>query len=145
MEGFFSIILLFEAKKNQKPSALSDALILSLSPFNAEVSLKPQEIPKESAAHQLEEWIPYQVTLLSEDKVGVLYFFMKEMSRLKINIMDVRCHRIETHEATADYQIIVRVEVPIKISPSKLKKSLDGLCHDLNIQIDLSPVEDLEL
>jgi glycine cleavage system regulatory protein len=144
IEGYFSLIVIF-TPHDQTPSSKIEAMLLnSIDSANVEINLFTSEPPKQALKQLHEEWIPYRILITCDNRAGLLYFFMREMSKLEINIMDVRCFAVEP-DIEKNSQIISKIEIPIKVSFEYVSKSLQDLARDLHVDIDIEPINDLEV
>lgn len=144
MGGFFSMMLYVDSKGYLDKSDLEESVRQALTPFDVNIKACDDGLPSKCLEHQKEEWIPYEVKIVCEEQTKTLYCFLKEMSNLRINVADIHCHRLGS-DANQSYQIVSRTEIPVHVPLEIVKSSLEVLKRNLNILVDIHPVEDLEM
>jgi glycine cleavage system regulatory protein len=143
LESCVSMIIAIHAPSTLSKIELEEALKSALEAFELNVKIldsKHTYLPEDDR----EEWIPYKANMICADRMGLLYFLMREMSRLDINIIDVKCAPLE-EDPTKTFQVTVKIQVPIRITPETLRQTMDDLSRQLNVLIDIDPIEGLEV
>ncbi len=143
LESCVSMIIAIKGPPTLSKIELEEALKNALEPFDLNIKIldsKYTSLPEDDR----EEWIPYKAIMICADRMGLLYFLMSEMSRLDINIIDVKCVPLE-EDPEKTFQVIVKIQVPIRISPETLLQTMNDLSRQLNVLIDINPIEGLEI
>ncbi|MBN2144604.1 MAG: hypothetical protein JW774_08265 [Candidatus Aureabacteria bacterium] len=145
LEKCFSLMICISSKDYFDASELEAAIKHSTVNFEVNIKLFGECHPPSLMEKEQAEWIPYKITIYCDDRSEILFYFMKEMSRLNINIADIHCRHSETEDNQNQFEVLVKIEVPVSISTENLKANLNEIAAHLNILIDFSPIENLEL
>ena len=142
LEGFFSLSMSIFCTEYQDHLEVEGLLTEAIKDFNVVIKVYPMNGQNVQEALK-QEWIPYRVSMICEDQTAVLCYFMKEMSRLRINVSNVCCHRTG-QDTDHTFQLLVTVQIPVSVAFDYLKSSLEEIGRKLNTLIDINPVEGLE-
>jgi len=144
LNGYFSLIVSVTSDSSIDLPELEETIQYAVSNFAVDVKIARSISSFREFEMEKEEWIPYKAIITCEDQMGVLYNFMREMSRLKINISDVNCIPLE-EKPNQRFQVISKIEIPVHLPFETLKKATNALARELDILIDLEPISGLEI
>lgn len=141
LEGAFAMIVVVTHKEGRK-AALESALArlgrsLKLS-FDWK-KFNQAGKPKGKRGAEL-----YLVSAIGKDRIGIVYEISHELSRRHLNIQDLNS-RIVGAGSKAVYAMVLEVVMPPRYPIASLKRSLEGIGRKLRIDVNLKPVERLEL
>ena len=143
LDDFFSLIVSIKCKRYLDKSEVEELIKEEVRPFEVDIKVCNLELTRYHAKQE-DDWIPYKINIVCEEQTNVLFSFMKEMYSLKINIADIRCQKRGAGHGKS-YQIVTKIEVPLQISIEILKSILDEIARNLNVLIDINPINGLEL
>lgn len=144
LEGEFAMILVLSYAKKISPEvyfhsfrkALSQryGLTCALSPLRSSALKRGEKHDKNS--------VSYILSAFGKDKTGIVFRISSLLARKKFNITDMNC-RILGYGKKATYALVLEFDAPRKLSPAVLTAEMGRLSRQLNIPIDLKPVERL--
>ncbi|EKD27828.1 MAG: hypothetical protein ACD_79C00551G0002 [uncultured bacterium] len=143
-DNFFTLMVSVICTKYMDKSEMEEKIKEAVSPFDVDIKVSSLSDKAKINIKEKEDWIPYNVSIICANQTQVLCYFMNEMSKMQINVSDVRCIRLSAPPDTS-YKINVQIEIPIHISYEMLKSCLEDLKTDLNVMFDINPVDSLEL
>ncbi|MBU9888694.1 MAG: ACT domain-containing protein [Candidatus Omnitrophica bacterium] len=88
--------------------------------------------------------LPHIITAFGRDRTGIVYSVSRALAGFRINITDLDS-RILGAGLKTTYAMILEVDVPKSVNPSKLKRLLAGLAKRLKIEIQLKPLDRVSL
>lgn len=88
--------------------------------------------------------LPYMVTAFGRDRTGIVYEVSRALAGMRVNITDLDS-RILGRGAKTTYAMLLEVDVPGRMSFSKLKAILAGVSKKLKIEIQIKPLERVSL
>lgn len=90
------------------------------------------------------ETLPYLIVVLGADQPGIMYHVTALLAEQKVNITNTESRVIGTREKPA-YAMVLEVEIPSSVQVSILTGALDRVAKELNVEIELKPIEVMAL
>ncbi len=87
---------------------------------------------------------PYMISVGGHDRTGITYYVSKVLAEHQVNITDLDAHIIEG-EGGPVYIMMIEVNLPETLTPEDLKASLASLEQQLQVEIQLRPMESVAL
>lgn len=87
---------------------------------------------------------PYMISVYGGDKPGIVYKISNFLAAKKINITDVET-KIISSQTSPIYVMILEVHIPEQINVAHLTTDLTNLARELNIDININPIESYQL
>lgn len=142
LRGEFAMILVVQTGPNTDISKLQVTLNEVEKEFRLLLSFR--QLPEEPSQKSPESsGVGFIVSVYGADKPGIVFRVTKALADCKANITDVTT-RIVGQE-TLVYIMLLEVEVPQDQSPASLERLLQGLAHELSIDITVRPLESAAL
>lgn len=86
----------------------------------------------------------YLISALGRDKTGIVYKISRTLAKNRLNITDMNS-RILGHGSRCLYSMLLEVDIPGHFSMTKIRRELQRLEKDLKIEIQIKPVERIQL
>lgn len=88
--------------------------------------------------------VPYLISAFGRDRTGIVFKASDYLARQKINITDLNS-RILGQGKNALYMMLLEADVPKNVKPERLAEGLKRLAKSLGVEIQLKPVEPIEI
>ena len=88
--------------------------------------------------------VTFLVTAMGKDRTGIVYQTSQLLARLGLNITDLNSKILGRGES-AIYAMMLEVDIPKKVKIVKLRRALQTLAKKLDIDIQIKPVERLQI
>jgi len=88
--------------------------------------------------------LPHMITAFGKDRTGIVYEVSRALAGMRVNITDLDS-RILGKGAKTTYAMLLEVDVPDKVTLTKLKTLLAGVSRKLKIEIQIKPLERVSL
>lgn len=109
-------------------------LSCSLSPLSAE-----------SARHSSAEMVPnYSLSVLGRDRTGIIYRFSELLAAFAVNITDVNT-RLMDAQSPPLYAMILELHLPADVDLPALRKQIETVAADLEVDAHFHALESLEI
>jgi glycine cleavage system transcriptional repressor len=85
-------------------------------------------------------WLPYQVEVRGADHEGIIYRITQHLAKYNINIETMDTNMVKAPmSGTPLFMITATLLVAPDLAYAALRKDLDSIGNDLNVEIELSP------
>jgi len=142
LAGEFAIMLTFSAPGRLSQPQLHAAFQAASRQLALVIHVKPLAAAERRAHHV---GLPYGLSVYGADRPGIVYRVAETLSRLGVNITDVSTHRV-AHPAAKTaakplYLMVLEVELPRRLSASRLEHRLQTLAEQLGVRVSLREAE----
>jgi len=86
----------------------------------------------------------YLITAMGRDRTGIVYSISRFLAQNRLNITDLNS-RILGQGSKAIYAMMLEVDIPKRFNLKKLESNLTKLKKKLGVEIQIKPVERVEL
>ncbi len=90
------------------------------------------------------ETLPHLIVVLGADQPGIMYHVTALLAEQKVNITNTESRVIGTKEKPA-YAMVLEVEIPSSVQVAILTGALDRVAKEMNVEIELKPIEVMAL
>ena len=135
LSGQFAVILLLACPKDSDISKTKRKLNSSLKNLNLSYSVTEVDKPVNSKKN----FGDYIIAVYGADKSGIVYNVSKYLADNKVNITDVQTKI--SGQKNKVYIMLLEVNIPKTIKIEKLKKQLQFLAQNLNVEIFLNQAD----
>lgn len=141
LEGAFAMIVVVTLRAGRK--TLVDAALAQFG-RSAKLSFDWKKLNQARPPKQKKGTDLYLVSAVGKDRTGIVYEISRELSRRHLNIQDLNS-RILGVGSRAVYAMVLEVLLPHRYPIESLKRSFAGIGRKLRIDVNLKPVDRLEL
>jgi glycine cleavage system transcriptional repressor len=137
LRGQFAVVILVEAEDERM-----EDLCRRVSEQAREIGLTVQaSSPSPTPAGVPAEGVPYRIRTYAMDQAGLVHRITHILHRHQVNIeeLSTSLHR-GAYTGTPVFNMEMVVSIPLDVALKDLRRELEGLCADLNCDLDIDPV-----
>lgn len=141
LAGEFAIMLVFSAPARLSQAQLEQAFHAMSRHLKLAIHLKTltgaERTPRRIGR-------PYLISVYGADRPGIVYRVSTVLAKLNVNITDVSTHRTRRSSAKAAtplYLMVLEVELPRRLTASRLERRLRALARQLRVTVNLRSAE----
>ncbi|MFH1784654.1 MAG: ACT domain-containing protein [bacterium] len=143
LQGEFAMILIISLADSMEVKSLDEKLGTLRKSLGLSISLR------ELAQEELSRNIPkdeqvYIISVYGTDKPGIVYKVTQSLAGKNINITDVNT-KVAGEKDKPVYVMLLEVELPEGTSSDEIEKSLGEIAKELEVEINIKPLETAEL
>lgn len=87
---------------------------------------------------------PYMVSVAGQDRAGITFYVSRKLAEMDINITDLNAQCIHGENGPV-YIMMVEVDIPNSIAIDMVKSELQALAGEIDMEIQLRPLEAVAL
>ena len=145
LEGEFAMMVVFhESGSSKKMATLRARLEKCEARRRLNCFLKPVMAKLHRGDRQARGTVKYLITAIGRDRTGIVHQISQALAQQKLNITDLNS-KILGYGSRCLYSMLLEVDIPLKFSMPKLEKILQKLRKSLKIEIQIKPVESIQL
>ena len=141
LAGEFAIMLIFSAPGRLSQDQLEQTFHVLSRRLKLAIQLKPLT-GAERTLHRV--GAPHLISVYGADRPGIVYRVSSVLASLDVNITDVSTHRTtraKTKAAKPLYLMVLEVELPTRLTTSRLERRLKTLAKKLGVRVSLRSAE----
>lgn len=139
LEGEFTMMMVVSLRAG-KEGEIEQALANLIKPWGLHVVCRPIRHRLRRGRQHAQGTTPYLLSAVGRDKTGIVYRTSQALAGLGLNITDLNC-KILGYGQKALYAMMLEFDVPKGFSIQRLQSRLKRLRRQLDIDIQLKPLE----
>jgi glycine cleavage system transcriptional repressor len=138
----FAVILVISGPDNVRFADLQKEFATLEESHNMTVVIKP--VPESLSLETQGPENPYMISVAGRDQVGITYRISRKLAEMNINITDLNAQCIPGENGPV-YIMMIEVDIPNSIATSMVKEELQTVAQEIEMEIQLRPLEAVAL
>jgi glycine cleavage system transcriptional repressor len=138
----FAVILVISAPNGVRFPDLQKEFTRLEESHNMTLVIKPVPDSIEIDSHRPEN--PYMISVAGHDRVGITFHISRKLAEMDINITDLNAQCIQGENGPV-YIMMVEIDVPRSMAISTLQDELRTVAQQIDMEIQLRPLEAVAL
>jgi len=133
IQNFFSIVIAADFPEQRDPTLIQEHIEGICNAFNVDVSVKDPDV-EVPAMLPPEDCCKYLLAIGGANHSGILRRISSQLGQDGIDIMDLSATSSEDGQT---FEMMIKISVPKTISVLELQNTMETICSDLEISVDV--------